>query len=179
MDKPQKRGVKGTVLARNRNGDLHLRNVRSDGWSEEERGLFLDTLAATCNVDAAAMAAGHPKKSASALRRRDTGFRDQWDEALETGYAILEAMLLEKAQSAISAKRPMLNDAGANTDRVAGDDITIRDAIALLDKHRAMVIRIRQGKEAGNATKAATAKESCAELMKRMRALKKRLDEGE
>jgi hypothetical protein len=31
MDKPQKRGVKGTVLARNRNGDLHLRNVRSDG----------------------------------------------------------------------------------------------------------------------------------------------------
>ena len=170
---------KGTVVARNRNGDLHLRAVRSDGWSEEEKAQFLDNLAASCNVDASAEAAGHNGQSAKGLRRRDIEFRAQWDDALETGYATLEAMVLEKAQQAMSAKRVIPDNANANTANGFDDDITFKDAIALLDKHRAMVSRIRQGKEAGNAVKAATAKDSYNEIIVRMRVLKKRLDEGE
>jgi hypothetical protein len=177
--KAEQRGAKGKVVARNRNGDLHMRAVRSDGWSEEERALFLDNLAATCNVDASAEAAGHNGQSAKGLRRRDIEFRAQWDDALDTGYATLEAMVLEKTQQAMSAKRPMPDDTSPSTVSCVADDVTFKDAIALLDKHRNMVIRIRQGKEAGNAVKAATAKESCTEIIERLRVLKMRLDEGE
>lgn len=172
-------GKNDILLAHNRNGDLHMRKVRSDGWSEEERGLFLDMLAATCNVDMSAKAAGHIEQSASALRRRDAGFREQWDEALETGYARLEAKMLEKTQAAMSAERPVRDQAQAGAAYVAADDITIKDAMALLDRHRSMVSRIRQGKDSGYAAKTASAKDSYKEIVKRLQVLKKRLGEGE
>jgi hypothetical protein len=175
----QEKGKKGKVLARNRNGDLHLRDVRSDGWSEEERGLFLDMLAATCNVDASAKAAGHKVQSAAGLRRRDAGFRDQWDDALDTGYALLEAMVLEKMQAAMAATRPVAGKSGASMARIVIEDITIKDAMALLDKHRGMVTRIRQGKDGRHAAKTASAKDSYNEIVERLCVLKKRLDSGE
>lgn len=173
------KGKKGMALAHNRNGDLHRRNVRSDGWSEEERGVFLDYLAATCNVDASAKAAGHSAQSATALRRRDAGFRDQWDEALDTGYALLEAMVLEKTKAAMAATRPVAGKSGAGAARVVIEDITIKDAMALLDKHRAMVSRIRQGSDGNYASKTASAKDSYKEIVERLRVLKKRLGTGE
>jgi hypothetical protein len=178
MDK-QEKGKKDMVLARNRNGDLHMRQVRSDGWTEEQRALFLDTLAATCNVDASAAAAGHEPRSAKGLRRRDAGFAAAWDDALDTGYAVLEAMVLENAQRVVAAHRPAAAGGNAVAMVPAADDMTIRDAIALLDKHRAAVIRIRQGRNPETASRAASAKDSFMEIVNRMQVLKQRLDEEE
>jgi hypothetical protein len=170
---------KGMVLAHNRNGDLHMRHVRSDGWSEEERGVFLDYLAATCNVDASAKAAGHSPQSAASLRRRDAGFRDQWDDALDTGYALLEAMVLRKVQAAMAETRPVAGKSRASAARIVLDDITIQDAMALLDKHHKMVSRIRRGSDGSYAARTASAKDSYKEIVERLRVLKKRMEAGE
>lgn len=165
---------RGKVLAKNRNGDLHLRNVRSDGWSEVDKVTFLEHLAGTCNVDGAAKAAGHRPQSARSLRQRDTEFRDSWDQALDTGYAVLEASLLKRAQQV--AERPALAGEAGDEARLA-DDMTTRDAMELLERHKRTIIRIRQGKEAGHAGKIATAKETYMAIVQRMGVLKIRLDD--
>jgi hypothetical protein len=59
--------------------------------------VFLDHLAACCNVTAAAAAAGVAVSTVYDARRRDPVFAQQWEEALETGYATLEALLIERA----------------------------------------------------------------------------------
>jgi hypothetical protein len=59
--------------------------------------VFLDHLAACANVTAAAAAAGVGVSTVYDARRREPGFARQWDEAIEIGYATLEALLLERA----------------------------------------------------------------------------------
>jgi hypothetical protein len=67
------------------------------GFGEEKRRIFLDHLAACCNVTAAAGAAGVGVSTVYDARRRDPEFARQWDEAIEAGYATLEALLIERA----------------------------------------------------------------------------------
>ena len=169
-------GERGKVLAKNRNGALHLRTIRSDGWTETDRATFLDHLAGTCNVDDAAKTAGHNAQSARALRRRDTEFRDLWDAALETGYAMLEASLLSRAQQVVG-QAPVPAETGEGAGAQPFDDMTTRDAMELLERHKRTIIRIRQGKEAGHAGKTATAKETYMAIVERMAVLKIRLDD--
>ncbi|QPQ56088.1 hypothetical protein IC614_05830 [Allosphingosinicella flava] len=74
-----------------------VRSVRRDGWTPKKRKIFLDHLAAVCNVAKAAEAAGMTDNSAFALRRRDPDFAEQWQAAMMAGYAQLETMLVERA----------------------------------------------------------------------------------
>ncbi len=76
---------------------VQRRAVRRDGWTEAKRATFLDMLSATCNIRRAAEAAGMTDGTARALKRRDAGFAQQWEEALTTGYERLEYALLAKA----------------------------------------------------------------------------------
>jgi hypothetical protein len=59
--------------------------------------VFLDHLAGCCNVTAAAAAAGVGVSTVYDARRRDPVFAQAWDEAIEAGYATLEALLIERA----------------------------------------------------------------------------------
>jgi hypothetical protein len=76
---------------------VQVRKIREDGWTAGKRRIFLDHLAATSNVRSSVAAAGMGQHSAYALRRRDPDFAEQWQAAVATGYAAIEAMLMERA----------------------------------------------------------------------------------
>ena len=85
----RKRGAAGRVLrpAVNRN----TRIIRSTGarWSDTAEGVFLGHLAATCNVTAAAEAAGFSTTAIYTRRMKEPGFAERWEAALKQGYARL------------------------------------------------------------------------------------------
>ncbi len=60
------------------------------------RGLFLDTLAETSNVSAAARQAGVSPSRAYKVRREETEFAGKWAEALMEGYQHLEMETLHR-----------------------------------------------------------------------------------
>ena len=74
-----------------------LRAVRKDGWTVQRRKIFIETLAATCNVTEAARVAERTLSSAYNLKRRDPAFAREWSQALSVGYAELEALLLRQS----------------------------------------------------------------------------------
>ena len=66
-------------------------------FGKARQRLFLDHLAATCNVRLAAAAAGVSPQCVYQRRERDADFRARWGAAIEEGYAALELRLLEAA----------------------------------------------------------------------------------
>jgi hypothetical protein len=66
-------------------------------FGKARREIFLGHLAATCNVTASAAAAGISFSAVYRCRMRDPEFREAWEQALEQGYARLEAALLLRA----------------------------------------------------------------------------------
>lgn len=73
------------------------RAERRDGWSAAKRRAFLDTLAATCNIRAAARAVSMSVSGAYQLAYRDAQFRAEWRAALGLAYHRLEQEMLERA----------------------------------------------------------------------------------
>jgi hypothetical protein len=76
---------------------VQVRKVVRASFTPARRQVFLDHLAACCNVTASAAAAGVGISTVYDARRRDPLFAQQWDEAMEVGYATLEALLIERA----------------------------------------------------------------------------------
>lgn len=70
-------------------------------WSARREKAFLDELANSANVSAAAAAAGVSTTAVYNRRRLRPDFARAWDEALRQGYARLEAHLLCAATSAL------------------------------------------------------------------------------
>jgi len=79
------------------NRALQVRAAPREAFGAEKRQVFLDHLAACCNVTRAAEAAGVGVSTVYDARRRDPAFAEQWAQALELGYATLEALLIERA----------------------------------------------------------------------------------
>jgi len=129
-------------LRRNYSGDNagkpQRRKPRRNGWSKKKQRLFLETLVETCNVTAAAKAAGISGTCCYDLRRRDPVFRAGWEEALVRGYDRLELALLDRAIN------------GTGRQAIVGDKemtvITYNDGagLRLLLAHRETVLRIRR-----------------------------------
>lgn len=73
--------------------------VRSSGWqwTDEAEEVFLDALAASCNVSYAAEEAGFCTPTVYRQRRLRPEFAERWQAALEQGYARLELALLQSA----------------------------------------------------------------------------------
>ncbi len=82
---------------------VQLRAVRPYEFTRAKRQVFLNTLAATCNIRTAARAAGITAKTAHALRRRSPEFATLWAEALDIGYHYLEEQLLARAIEGVGA----------------------------------------------------------------------------
>lgn len=110
-------------------------NRRWTRWTKKKRAAFLDELAGTCNVRAAAKAAGVTPASVYRLRRKDPGFAEEWREALLAAYEMLETELLGHLLSGKTG--PMA--------RPEGGEVQVKDAMFLLDAHR----RGMQGKWRG------------------------------
>jgi hypothetical protein len=97
--------------------------------------VFLATLAATCEVGAAARAAGVCRATAYAHRESDPAFAAGWREALETGVAALEARLLAESHDAVApyAVVPGTEPAAADP---AERDLAFWRALHLLREHK-------------------------------------------
>lgn len=73
------------------------RATRKDGWTEAKRTAFLETLAATCNIKAAARSVRMSVAGAYALAYRDAGFRAAWRGAVGLAFTRLEMEMLHRA----------------------------------------------------------------------------------
>jgi hypothetical protein len=82
------------------NRGLHVRRRRHNYFAKARREVFLEHLAATCNVTASAAAAGISVSAVYVHRMKDPEFRALWGDAIEQGYARLEAALIERAARA-------------------------------------------------------------------------------
>lgn len=76
---------------------VQVRRAKYRQWTPRIERRFLETLCDTCNVCAAAAAAGMSKSSAYAHRRRWPAFAKLWDEAVEVGSAVIESALIAGA----------------------------------------------------------------------------------
>lgn len=94
----------------NTNRRLQRTRTRRKLFGVRRQEIFLDALAASCNVAASAAAAGVCAGAVYAQRRKNPAFRDAWNVALEQGYARLEAALLERAERGLD--RPRIGGAG-------------------------------------------------------------------
>jgi hypothetical protein len=80
----------------NTNRRLQRTRSRRKLFGVRRQQIFLEHLAATCNVTASAAAADICVGSVYRERMRNPLFREAWGAALEQGYARLEATLLEQ-----------------------------------------------------------------------------------
>jgi hypothetical protein len=88
---------------------LQLRRNRNVRFTEKRQDIFLDHFAGTCNLAEAAEAAGVSEKTVLAHRARDPNFAARFQQALEQGYARLEADILRRrveAQQRLKAIEP-------------------------------------------------------------------------
>jgi hypothetical protein len=124
--------IAGTTIARARWG---TQVVATNGrrWSDEAETVFLDHLAATCNVSLAAKACGFSAAAVYRRRRLDPAFMARWDTALAQGYAHVEALLVQRAVETLEGVAP------DPTATVRIPDMTVREALLLLGHHRRRV----------------------------------------
>ena len=134
-------------------------------WTKAKERAFISALAESCNVKLAAKTA---KVSASAIyvrRSRDASFRRGWDQALATGYAQLEMMMLERALYGVE-KTIVLKSGETQVMREYSD----RVGLALLRMHR---------DSAGVADESVDTEdyqEACERIMVRLERLRERED---
>lgn len=152
------------------NGRVRVRKAREKGWTTKRRTVFLDHLAATCNVSLSARAVGIHNASAYALRRRDAGFAAAWQEALAVGYARLEAMLIERA-TGWSAER---EQSGGLPDPAAFDS---RLAMDLVRAHGAAV-KGGGGRRIGGRVHVADRAETARIIIERIARIRRRDGDG-
>ena len=113
-----------------------LRAVRKDGWTAERRRIFMETLAATCNVSEAARVAGKNLSSAYYQKRRDPGFAREWAQAMSIGYAELEALLLRQSLFGTEEEELVLDAEGMVKSRKVKRGHPNAVAVRLLVQHR-------------------------------------------
>jgi hypothetical protein len=104
---------------------------KGDRWTEEAEAVFLDHLAASCNVLASCEAAGFCNTSVYKRRREDAAFAQRWQAALEQGYLRIEMALVRRAADALEGFAP-----DPDTPIPV---MTVEQAIKVLDRHRATV----------------------------------------
>ena len=110
---------------------------RPSDWTKEKADKFIETLADSCNVSLAARAVGRSVANVYIQRNKDAAFRAAWDQALSTGYAKLEMMMLERALHGVE-KVVTLKSGESKIMREYND----RVALALLRQHRDSVAMI-------------------------------------
>ena len=74
------------------------------GFTAKRKAIFLAHFAATANATAAARVAGVSKSTVYEHRRKDPLFNDGWNEALEQGYARVEALSVRWAEKAFTVR---------------------------------------------------------------------------
>lgn len=74
---------------------------KADSFTAAKRQRFLDALALTCNVRAAAVHAGVDSTTVYRHRQNDAVFAGQWEDALQVARDRLEALMLQHGGAAL------------------------------------------------------------------------------
>jgi hypothetical protein len=96
-------GHRRRVQTRAPRGSLQAKPKRR-AFTEARRKRFLNHFAASCNQRAAARSVGISEQCVIAWRKKDAQFNAAWKEALELGYARLEAELVLRAREALTIR---------------------------------------------------------------------------
>lgn len=123
-------GPAGTIARTGKDGPQLIRS-KGKRWTEAAEALFIDALAASCNVTHAAAVAGFSKEAIYRRRRTDAAFAALWQAALDQGVARLDMASVRRAIEVLEGRLP---DPDAPL-----PDMTARDAIAILQLHRPSV----------------------------------------
>ncbi|HWH17158.1 MAG TPA: hypothetical protein VNT77_02305 [Allosphingosinicella sp.] len=124
-------GPEGTMLRSSGKDGPQLVKSKGRRWTDEAEAIFLDTLAASCNVKMAAAASGFSTEAIYRRRRFHPDFAERWQSALEQGYVRIEMALVKAAEDALAGFAP---DPDSPLPAM-----TIADAINILQLHRASV----------------------------------------
>lgn len=89
---------------------------RSVRWTDLKKAKFLDHLASSGNVTASAAVIGVRVSAVYALRRRDTAFARDWQVAIESGYQLLETLVLGHVLSGAARAAGIATPHGATLD---------------------------------------------------------------
>ncbi|MBO9622769.1 MAG: hypothetical protein J7500_08655 [Sphingomonas sp.] len=117
----------GLVLrASGKDGPQRIR-VKGKWWTPQSEGVFLDHLAASCNVAWAAAQCGFSAVTVYNHRRTDAAFAQKWREALDEGYIRLETELLGTATDYVERLR--------EDPELPLKHMSVREAISLLRRH--------------------------------------------
>jgi hypothetical protein len=117
---------------------LRLVRKRPSSWTKRKKERFLDTLARTANVTEATRACGMCRDAAYNLRRRDAGFRRDWEKALVEALDVLADRLLEYGLNGATVK---IRYQGKVVDEEVRFDPKM--ALSLLRLHRDTAVRVR------------------------------------
>ncbi|HEY9553257.1 hypothetical protein [Allosphingosinicella sp.] len=135
--------------------------ARRNRFTRERKTLFLAHFAATCDATASADEAGVCTSTDYEHRRTDAAFAEGWQEALEQGYARLEAEVLKQRLVAM-ARVEFRGDK-----EVAGTGQEFDRAMHLLREHKRGLAGV---KKAGRAPTVASNEKVRAALVKRLQA---------
>lgn len=124
-------GPAGSIVRASGKDGPQIVHSKGKRWTDAAEALFLDHLAASCNVKASADAAGFSTVAIYNRRRADPAFATRWQAALEQGYARIEMLLVHRAEQALETGLP-----NADSPIVT---MTVSDALNVLKLHRAAV----------------------------------------
>lgn len=137
-------------------------------WSDKDEEIFLDCLAASCNVLIACEHADVSHNTVYRQRRSRADFAAKWQAALEQGYARLEMALLRSAADtmegiAFDSDRPI-------------PPMSPETALAVLRHHRPSVTG--EGKKSGWRAPAKRLDEVRASIMRKLDAIERGEESG-
>ncbi len=89
-------GEREAIVPSNNRTMQRQRRPRRDAFGKAKKEMFIEALSCSCNVAAAAQAAGIGVNTVYTHRRTDPVFRDLWWQALEQGAAKLIALRLQR-----------------------------------------------------------------------------------
>jgi hypothetical protein len=150
---------------------VQLREDRKDGWTEEKKDLFIETLRATCNISASLRAVGMSRGGLDRLRARDGAFRAAMEEARRQAYVDLEFFTLEK----------MMNGTVKTVTKPEGKVETVHEypvhlALQLLRLHRDVAGSGETAAEAQAEPDEALRMEAVERVMRKLGKLRARMD---
>jgi hypothetical protein len=156
-----KRGAKSKELTIVGGSKPQARKASRRDWTKAKEQSFLQALGESCNVTAAAAAAGVSVSGAYERRRKIAAFRAGWAEAISAAYQRLELVMLDRA----------LNGTEKVVVRKDGSEERMRDypnqiALHLLKMHRDSAM---EAIEEPSESDAAEVRERLVEKLERLR----------
>lgn len=172
-DEAAAKGGRPWLIATKNGRKLQKWKPRGVKFTTERKEIYLEHFAATCDSDEAARLAGVGDTTVYAHRRTDPEFAAAWSEALDQGYARLEAELARQRLEALKRFAAAIDKAEADPERA----VEFERALKLLNRYDTRrgrpepIVRPRGG------DKRPTFAEGIARLEQRLKALGYEIDE--